>query len=45
MPLGLEQKYQYYTRADMSKLRQVGYNKNFTSIEEAVNDYIVNYLI
>lgn len=36
--------YQYYTQADISKLRKVGYDVPFTSIEDGVKDYIQNYL-
>jgi ADP-L-glycero-D-manno-heptose 6-epimerase len=39
MPPNLKDKYQYITQADMAKLRQAGYTKPFTSLEEAVKDY------
>ena len=45
MPIEIKDKYQYYTKADISKLRSIGYNKEFTSLENAINDYIQNYLI
>jgi ADP-L-glycero-D-manno-heptose 6-epimerase len=44
MPQGLRDKYQYFTEADMSKLRNAGYKKPFTLLEEAVSDYIKTYL-
>lgn len=44
MPEDLRGKYQYYTRADMNKLRQHGYSKPTTSLEEAVEEYVLNYL-
>lgn len=44
MPEDIRQKYQYYTCADINKLRNVGYNKEFSSIEEGVKDYVLNYL-
>lgn len=44
MPEGLRRKYQYYTRADMDKLRGVGYTSDFCSLEEGVRDYVQNYL-
>ena len=45
MPLELENRYQYYTQADISKLRASGYSKPFTTIETAVDEYITKYLI
>ncbi len=44
MPQTLKDKYQYFTHADMRKLRNVGYTKNFYSLEEGIRDYVVNYL-
>lgn len=45
MPENLREKYQYYTQADMQKLRNAGFNKNFYSLEEGISDYVKNYLI
>jgi ADP-L-glycero-D-manno-heptose 6-epimerase len=42
-PLDIRDKYQYFTEAEMSKLRSVGYDKEFTSLENGVVDY-VNFL-
>jgi ADP-L-glycero-D-manno-heptose 6-epimerase len=39
MPEVLKGKYQYFTEADTTKLRQTGYQKPFTELEEAVRDY------
>jgi len=39
MPENLQSRYQYFTQADMAKLRKAGYNKAFTSLEDAVKDY------
>lgn len=44
IPLDIRDKYQYFTQANVEKLRSVGYDKPFYSIEEGVNDYISNYL-
>jgi ADP-L-glycero-D-manno-heptose 6-epimerase len=44
MPDGLEKRYQYYTAASSRKLRAAGFDDNFFSLEEAVRDYVVNYL-
>ena len=43
MPLALQRHYQYYTCADISKLRMVGYKNTFHTIEEGINKYI-NFL-
>jgi len=43
MPEVLKDKYQYYTCADLSKLRDIGFTKKFLSIDEGVADY-VSYL-
>jgi ADP-L-glycero-D-manno-heptose 6-epimerase len=40
MPDILQGKYQYFTQADMSKLRSVGYDKSFTDLESSVKDYV-----
>jgi len=44
MPDGLEQRYQYYTCAETVRLREEGYNEEFTALEEAIRDYVQNYL-
>lgn len=43
-PEDIRDKYQYFTEADMSKLRSVGYDKPFSSLEDGVKDYVQNYL-
>ncbi|WP_031526707.1 ADP-glyceromanno-heptose 6-epimerase [Dyadobacter crusticola] len=43
-PEDIRDKYQYFTEANMSKLRSIGYDKPFTSLEEGVSDYVKNYL-
>lgn len=40
MPVALRDKYQYFTEAEMSKLRASGYSQPFTSLENAVKDYV-----
>lgn len=40
MPEDLRGKYQYFTEASMTKLKQTGYNKEFYSLEEGVKDYV-----
>ena len=44
MPQTLRSKYQYYTQADISKLRRAGYSRPFTGLEGAVGDYVRSYL-
>ena len=44
MPDELKNKYQYYTRADLSRLRAAGYKKPITPLRDAVRDYVQNYL-
>jgi ADP-L-glycero-D-manno-heptose 6-epimerase len=44
MPESIRGQYQYYTCADISKLRDTGYNAPTASLEEAVHDYVTNYL-
>ncbi len=44
IPEDLRDRYQYFTEADMSKLRGIGYDKPFTSLEEGVQDYVCRYL-
>ena len=44
MPPELLERYQYYTQADITKLRNAGYTKPFTSLEDGVRDYVFNYL-
>jgi len=44
MPETLRNRYQYFTQADISKLQRVGYTVSPTSLEEAVRDYVQNYL-
>ena len=44
MPLDIRDKYQYFTEANMNKLRAAGYTEPFSSLEEGVGDYVKNYL-
>jgi ADP-L-glycero-D-manno-heptose 6-epimerase len=44
-PVDIRDKYQYFTQANMSKLRLIGYKKSFTSLEDSVQDYVSNYLV
>ena len=44
IPEDIRDKYQYFTEANMTKLREAGYDKEFTSLEDGVMDYVRNYL-
>lgn len=44
-PEDIRDKYQYFTEANMAKLKSIGYDKPFTSLEEGVTDYVQNYLV
>ena len=44
-PEDIRDKYQYFTEADMSKLKLIGYDRPFTELEDGVNDYVSNYLM
>lgn len=44
MPEDIRDKYQYFTEANMNKLKQAGYTEAFYSLEEGVKDYVKNYL-
>lgn len=45
MPEEIKEHYQYFTQADISKLRSAGYKNKVTPLEKAVRDYTQNYLI
>lgn len=44
-PADIRDTYQYYTQADLQKLRSAGYRFPFMTLEEAVGDYVKEYLI
>jgi ADP-L-glycero-D-manno-heptose 6-epimerase len=45
MPEILRDKYQYFTQATIEKLRSQGFENKLFSLEDAVNDYVRNYLV
>jgi ADP-L-glycero-D-manno-heptose 6-epimerase len=45
MPDYMRSKYQYFTSADIGKLRSAGFNQTLTPLAEAVIDYVKNYLL
>lgn len=44
-PKDIRYTYQYFTEATMDKLKSVGYEKAFTTIEDGVADYVQQYLL
>ena len=44
MPESLRNQYQYFTQAQMDKLKKTGCHVNFSSLEDSVRDYVTNYL-
>jgi ADP-L-glycero-D-manno-heptose 6-epimerase len=45
IPQDIREKYQYFTCADMDRLIKAGYNEGFYELEDAVADYLGNYLM
>ena len=43
-PEDIRETYQYFTEADMSKLKKTGYANPFTTLEDGVNEYVREYL-
>ena len=44
MPAAIRDKYQYFTQAEVENLRRAGYNAGFTPLEQAVGQYVADYL-
>ena len=44
-PVDIRDTYQYFTEADMTKLRSQGYEQGFVSLEDGVADYVTKYLM
>ncbi len=44
MPEHLRDRYQYHTQADLTRIREAGYAAEITPLDEAVADYVQNYL-
>lgn len=43
-PISIRDKYQYFTEANMQKLKKAGYGGNFYSLEDGIADYVQTYL-
>ena len=44
-PETIRSSYQYFTEADLSKLRAASYDRPMTPLEDAVGDYVTQYLL
>ena len=44
-PEAIRDRYQYFTEANMTRLRDAGYDRPVTSLEDGVRDYVCNYLM
>ena len=44
-PLSIRNKYQYFTEAKMTRLRQAGYRKPFTGLEQGIARYVQEFLL
>lgn len=44
-PLDIRDKYQYFTEAEMDKLRKIGYVSRFYTLQEGITDYVQQYLL
>ncbi len=45
MPEDIREKYQYFTQANLNKIRKAGYGKAIMNVNEGVTDYVKNYLL
>lgn len=44
IPNDIANQYQNYTKAEMTKYHNAGFKTEFTSFENSVSDYVINYL-
>ncbi len=45
MPETIRDRYQYFTQAEMEKIKTAGYDKKFYPLEDGIKDYVQNYLM
>lgn len=45
MPVNIRKQYQYHTKANITRLRDAGYEGTFHPVADGVQDYIVNHLM
>ncbi len=43
-PVDIRKRYQYFTEADIQKLREIGYSRSFTGLESGVSEYVSQFL-
>ncbi|MDD3280979.1 MAG: ADP-glyceromanno-heptose 6-epimerase [Bacteroidales bacterium] len=44
-PMDIRDKYQYFTEAVMDKLKDAGYEKTFSTLEEGITNYVQQFLL
>lgn len=44
MPVKIREKYQYFTKANLARLRAAGYDRPMMSLEDGVKEYVCKYL-
>jgi ADP-L-glycero-D-manno-heptose 6-epimerase len=44
-PENIRESYQYFTEADLGKLRNAGWDAKFTSLESGIEEYVKSYLV
>ncbi len=44
-PMDIRDKYQYFTEAVIDKLKEAGYDKTFSTLEEGITDYVQQFLL
>ena len=45
MPDSIKNQYQYFTQANISKIRNAGYDSKIMELKDSVRDYVLNYLV
>ena len=45
MPEGVREHYQYFTQADITRLRSAGFRAPFTALEDGIADYVQTFLL
>mgnify|MGYP001614700420 CR=1 FL=1 len=45
MPENIRAQYQYYSKANIEKLRNAGYENKILNLEDSIEDYVKNYLV
>jgi len=44
-PIDIRDTYQYFTEANMDKLKSIGFDQPFNTLEQGIQDYVKNYLL